>query len=646
MWRFLATGLIPFFLSLAITAPSQAVEIRNDVTGGDCTLVGDWDMGTKTCTLTTDLNEAVFILSQGIDLDCAGYTLSGPTAPNIGVILQSGSDGAIVRNCDIQHFIVGIFASSSNDHVFVDNSVQGNLRGLLILDSANISVSGSSLRLNAFGIFTNNAHGLLFTANSVEDNSIGMHLLFSDGVSITNNSFVRNRDDRGVRIFGGMNNLVAHNRFTDNGFGITLIFGGSHQINDNLFVGNGFPKRFAPGDGPTVALAGEESNDNVLTNNVMVDNTYGFSLYGTGNTIDTSNTVDGHPIYWFNDLIGATITPALAPGAAGVYCDRCTGVTIRDFELTTPMGIGIGLYESTGSSVENNVIRDSSWGILLPLGSDDNVVRDNEISLSFEDIFAFGIRLFGADGNLIAGNRIDLGPGNSGWNGISLGRHLGVGFQDPADSNTVAGNLVKRVLQQAIEVGGSHNLIEGNTLIDTGGGIIVEGPGVDKVGNVIQGNVIRDGRDAWFPFDPYPVGFGHGISISEADDTLVTRNSVTRMRDNGLRILDSFGTAVSRNDLYGNARNGIDDEGQPIFEVTSLDSSGANPAAVELSVNGVGNYWGRNCGSGNTKGPPLFQAGLDSNSDVVVDSNPFAHPVSNVEPTEGLVALECPAELQ
>ena len=70
------------------------------------------------------------------------------------------------------------------------------------------------------------------------------------------------------------------------------------------------------------------------------------------------------------------------------------------------MAVGIGLFETTGSYVENNVIADSSWGILLLLGSDNNSVLNNEISVGFEDVFAFGIRLFGADGNTIAAPRV------------------------------------------------------------------------------------------------------------------------------------------------------------------------------------------------------------------------------------------------
>ncbi|MEW6019163.1 MAG: hypothetical protein AB1760_13935, partial [Pseudomonadota bacterium] len=37
--------------------------IRDDATGGDCSLIGNWDAASKTCTLTTDVT---FYRSHGI----------------------------------------------------------------------------------------------------------------------------------------------------------------------------------------------------------------------------------------------------------------------------------------------------------------------------------------------------------------------------------------------------------------------------------------------------------------------------------------------------------------------------------------------------------------------------------------------------
>jgi len=39
--------------------------IFDDSTGGDCSLIGTWDSGTKTCTLSGDLSEGIIIGNNG-----------------------------------------------------------------------------------------------------------------------------------------------------------------------------------------------------------------------------------------------------------------------------------------------------------------------------------------------------------------------------------------------------------------------------------------------------------------------------------------------------------------------------------------------------------------------------------------------------
>jgi DNA-binding beta-propeller fold protein YncE len=65
------------------------------------------------------------------------------------------------------------------------------------------------------------------------------------------------------------------------------------------------------------------------------------------------------------------------------------------------------------------------------------------------------------------------------------------------------------------------------------------------------------------------------------------------------------------------------------------------PSTETLSVNEVGNYWGRNCGLGNVQGPPLMQPGIDSNQLDLEDLFAFKHPVASVD-SDGLNAAECP----
>lgn len=56
--------------------------IVDNETGGDCPLIGNWDYGTKTCTLTTSLTQAIEIDSNGITLDGNGKNIDGNSSGN------------------------------------------------------------------------------------------------------------------------------------------------------------------------------------------------------------------------------------------------------------------------------------------------------------------------------------------------------------------------------------------------------------------------------------------------------------------------------------------------------------------------------------------------------------------------------------
>ncbi len=45
-------GLMAMVLFSGLATTAMAYSIRDDATGGDCTQIGIWDAGTKTCTLT------------------------------------------------------------------------------------------------------------------------------------------------------------------------------------------------------------------------------------------------------------------------------------------------------------------------------------------------------------------------------------------------------------------------------------------------------------------------------------------------------------------------------------------------------------------------------------------------------------------
>lgn len=71
----------------------------NSSSGGECSAIGTWNPGTRTCTLTRDVDGAIEIDSSVITLDGAGhlFTIDPPDASGLGIHIN-GQDNVTVMN--------------------------------------------------------------------------------------------------------------------------------------------------------------------------------------------------------------------------------------------------------------------------------------------------------------------------------------------------------------------------------------------------------------------------------------------------------------------------------------------------------------------------------------------------------------------
>jgi len=249
--------------------------------------------------------------------------------------------------------------------------------------------------------------------------------------------------------------------------------------------------------------------DNIAANNARYGILLSWSFYGTatGNTmlgnawnlginaphpsiqIDTTNTIDGRPVYYVvNAPVGSVFDASTNAGA--FYAVDCDGITIRDLTPTnTGQGVclrnthnstidnvtavsnavGINLSASTGNAVINNSISNSiaapSSGIYLRASSNANVVADNTV-LDANN----GIVVYGSDANDVIGNTIAGGgsaivlfdcTGNVVADGAIESNHTGIYMLD-AYANTVVGNTVSDCATFAL----SADQSSGNTIIE------------------------------------------------------------------------------------------------------------------------------------------------------------------------------------
>jgi hypothetical protein len=148
--------------------------IQDDSTGGDCTIIGIWEDSSKTCILTTDLNEHINVYGNNITLDGNNHSLTGEFYDWTGGSGPAGitvsSSGVTVKNFVINGFLAGIlFTGDSNTaiHNIVDLSYQGfQISGQGSLGGHNIIKENSFLNTSGPSFNFANTNG-----NEVYDNN-------------------------------------------------------------------------------------------------------------------------------------------------------------------------------------------------------------------------------------------------------------------------------------------------------------------------------------------------------------------------------------------------------------------------------------------------------------------------------------------
>ncbi|MCK4445008.1 MAG: right-handed parallel beta-helix repeat-containing protein, partial [Thermoplasmata archaeon] len=217
------------------------------------------------------------------------------------------------------------------------------------------------------------------------------------------------------------------------------------------------------------------SIDITLINTVMMGE--GISISGLSlahwntHTIDTSNTVNGKPVYYWKNVIGGTI-----PLDAGqIILANCTGAVVES-QVIVEKSAAILLAFSLYNRMANNTVSNNRQGIYLHFSANNTIVSNTFSSKNTD-----GISLYHSDNNTVINNEIssnavgiDLSYSNHNTianNTISLNT-WGVSLSD-SSYNTITDNTISSN-EQGFTVGGSNdNTIINNTVSDNWYGISI-----------------------------------------------------------------------------------------------------------------------------------------------------------------------------
>ncbi|MEM2738328.1 MAG: right-handed parallel beta-helix repeat-containing protein, partial [Candidatus Bathyarchaeia archaeon] len=374
-----------------------------------------------TYTFTGNNYDTIVIERSNIILNGAGFTLKVASAD--GISFQYQSNITIENlNVDAGPNSFGIYAYYSNNITIFGCRVYSSSTGISIYYTSYCKIYGNTIEGNGIGISITGSevesaghHNLIYNNTVASNSNHGIYLL---GYS---NSVYRNNvtgNNRGISIGGNFNNvyenIITRNKYPD-GEGISIHSqGGGCNVSYNYVAENTWGIILGAGYG--------DYTPNTLKGNVMVNNSrinFGLSyraemayLY---NDVDTSNTVNGKPVYYWiskeNDALPLdagfaalinckNITVAnlnIEKNLEGIilaYSNNCTiyGNNLTDNGDSSYHYGNIALYHSSNNRIYNNNVATSNWnghGIVLDHGSSHNTVLKNNITETYVGVYMY-----------------------------------------------------------------------------------------------------------------------------------------------------------------------------------------------------------------------------------------------------------------
>jgi len=467
---------------LTLTNNGQGVLIVNvsDSVVKNATITGNWfgiDSYDSRCNLITGNNiseNEVGIEAQNFeDSEITGNMISNN---DWGGVKLSGSNNVLSRNnITLSYYSIDLYRSLfwgvlSNNNTIFSNNISGNEYGIN-LDGCEQSYISENI-INA-----NSAGGILLKGssyNTVSSNEITECGYWLDDYAIElTTSFFAYSD----------NNTIVGNNVTRNKSGIRIAYSWYNTVAENTVA-----------DSMNVGVQLETSRHTVLRNNTIAGSKYNFGVF-TGldevylptytQDIDTSNTINGKPIYYLLDQKDLLIDSSDIGYLALV---NCTNITVRNLSLTDN-GQGLLLAFTSNSTIQNVTVAHNRVGIHV-LGSDGNTIAANSILDNQAGVNMFLASSNNITGNSMIGNGISVGTLVFGWGTmwtseyvLSEGNNInwnkihggGIGLSNPGATGTLVANNEIDGNGILLEWRSGNNILTGNNIVNGTVGIELDG---------------------------------------------------------------------------------------------------------------------------------------------------------------------------
>jgi len=357
----------------------------------------------------------------------------------------------------------------SSDNVYVNGfSINNNLG--YYYQSA-ISIFGNNATVTNCIIHSNSWIGISLSGSSnsrifdceLYDNLMAIHLVNSNENEINSCYCYGNGDD--ILLFENSNfNKIVNCICVGNSFsGIHVQRSTGNQIiNCTCSNGNG-------------GIGLSSAPNSIIRGNTIINNNENF---GIGSSIlsdfycdiDTSNTINGKPIYYWIDYHNEQI-----PSDAGfIGLVSCTNISVKNLQINNNFQ-GIVLAGSSNCTIEDCTFFNNDGHGVFAISSKDNVIRN----CSSENSFFSGIYLSSQSNNNIILNNI-----------ISYIQACGI-WVDLSINNNIFNNTIKNPIRGILLDKSGNTLLRNNNLENCG--LAIDGIGIsDYVNDVDTSNKINN----------------------------------------------------------------------------------------------------------------------------------------------------------
>ncbi|HME53980.1 MAG TPA: right-handed parallel beta-helix repeat-containing protein [Candidatus Lokiarchaeia archaeon] len=419
-----------------------------------------------TCISITNTNR--YLIIRDCDLSSPGF-IGSSSRQAIGLFsvqhvkilsnyVHDVSNGSIILGI----YSTGIYVSMSSDVNISSNQFVRCLEAsIYIVNSRNIETSNNYVAYTFGGIFSGALSCYLDTNLIISDNTFVNITTFGElSCGGVNDSTIEGNMLYGPSIYGILMGS------TEAGTGVVYGYNITANIDYNDVVRNNYISTVYAGIGIGVAY-------NIsVKNNTMFNCGIGFlpqpnPLFGsyslsppsppfpiaaiTSTEIDTSNTINGNPVYFYKNSIN--LTPADFVGAGEVILANCNGSTISNLIIPSASIEAIQLIYSNGNTITGNTLTNQYGAAINLAGSNGNTIINNTVKSSLK----FGISTIFSNQNVIASNVIS-GCGS-----------VGISIIEASNGSTVTKNTVENTTGYAMNVDGINNKIYYNSFIDNNG---------------------------------------------------------------------------------------------------------------------------------------------------------------------------------